>query len=86
MSDQSIMGKIFLLLLGPILTVLGLQKSIEVNPVFWGETIELKPANGTVDQAITLCFRALFKHISAPRAPGNKVGGSRVFRLGSNIV
>ena len=79
------MGTLFFpIFVGMILLVTGLkpqQRSVEINPNFFGERLEFIPKNGgTVDQSVTLCFRAIFKTISKPRAPGNKVQDSRAFR------
>ena len=50
------------------------QRSIEVNPNHVdGETLEFPISDGLVEKSVTLCFRALFKHISRP-------GGSHLLK------
>ena len=47
------------------------QRSIEVNPNHVdGEHLEFKVNNGQVEQFVTICFRALFKHIFRPEMIG----------------
>ena len=45
------------------------QGSVEVNPTHFNqEYFEFQVKNGAVDTAVTLCFRALFKHAAKPVA------------------
>ena len=54
------------------------QRSIEINPTHLEEEyLEIPIKDGLVEGAVTLCFRALFKHAGRKSAGGD---GDFIFR------